>query len=147
MSVKRSNIFIGKTGECIAESFLRQNKYKVLERNYKTPFGEIDLIVLDNGTIVFVEVKTRTQDDFGPPQVSVTDQKSSHILKNAAYYLKKRHCTDEYCRIDVIAINLSPTGGFERLEHIKNAVCENTDHLYNGGYHARKSFFRKRYRR
>jgi putative endonuclease len=116
------NILTGKKGEEIAKSFLLKRKLRILEQNVRTPFGEIDIICLDKKIIVFVEVKTRISKDFGPPSLSITDKKKNSIIKNALYYLKRNKLLDREARIDVVLINLSLDGSFEKLEHIESAI-------------------------
>ena len=120
--VDRKNIFLGKNGEQIAKMFLRSRKYKIIEQNLRTPFGEIDLVCLDKKTIVFIEVKTRISKNFGPPMLAIINKKERTIIKNAMYYLKKFRLFDRDARIDVISINLDDNGELERLEHIKSAI-------------------------
>ena len=117
-----SNIFIGRAGEKIAEAFLGDLCFKIIERNFRTPFGEIDLICLDKNTLVFIEVKTRISKSFGSPLLSITEFKKKAILKNVMYYLKRFRLIDTDVRIDIISINLGQNGEFEKLEHIKSAI-------------------------
>lgn len=81
---------LGSKGEDLAVRFLKRKGYRIIERNYKTPIGEIDIIAQDGGTLVFIEVKTRTSASFGYPFEAV-DRKKRQKLKNLALlYLKKR---------------------------------------------------------
>jgi len=118
----RGNKPIGLAGEKMAELFLKANRHKIVDRNKKTPFGEIDLITFEGNTLVFIEVKTRISKSFGPPSLSITAKKKRTIIKNALYYIKRFGFSDLDARIDVIAINLNERGKFEKLDHIKNAV-------------------------
>lgn len=120
--MNRGNILIGKAGEKIAEAFLGNLRFKIMERNFRTPFGEIDLICLDKNTLVFIEVKTRVSKSFGSPLLSITKFKKKTIIKNAMYYLKRFRLIDTGARIDIISINLNQNGEFEKLEHIKSAI-------------------------
>ncbi len=120
--MNRSNIFIGRTGEKIAEAFLGNLRFKIMERNLRTPFGEIDLICLDKNILVFIEVKTRVSKSFGSPLLSIREFKKKTIIKNAMYYLKRFRLIDTGVRIDIISINLNQNGEFEKLEHIKSAI-------------------------
>ena len=70
---------IGAWGEDQAASFLLENGLQIVGRNYRTPDGEIDLIALEGNTVVFVEVKTRTNMNFGFPEESVTEEKLDHL--------------------------------------------------------------------
>jgi putative endonuclease len=109
---------LGKTGEDRAAKFLPSHGYRILERNYRTPHGEIDLIALHQGTIVFVEVKTRTSDAFGAPELAVTPQKQRRMVKSALGYIKYRELHQVPCRFDVVAIS---TAAEKELSLIQNA--------------------------
>ena len=118
----RSNRDTGAAGEKIASAFLRARGYKILETNYRTPFGEIDIIAGHSGHTVFFEVKTRFSDNFGPPLASITRNKQRHIIRNCLFYIKRRGLADTPCRIDAIGIMLSSSGKLETLEHVKDAI-------------------------
>lgn len=112
----------GKTGEDLAENFLRANGYKILERNKRTRFGEIDIIAKENGQIVFVEVKTRTSDLYGLPQESVTKRKLMRIQRLAQIYLREKSLQNKSFRVDVISIQLQKMGGVSNMQHIKDVA-------------------------
>lgn len=109
---------LGRYGEDAAIKFLRKNKYKILERNYKTPLGEIDIIAKKENTTVFVEVKSRSSPLFGPPYLRVTKEKRRNIIKTALSYLKKHGLSDQEARVDVVAVNFDKAGSevFELIE-------------------------------
>jgi len=109
---------LGREGEDRAAKFLAKRGYRILERNYRTRSGEIDLIALDRGVVVFVEVKTRTSDAFGAPELAVTPQKQQRMLKAALGYMKYKKLHQVPCRFDVVAI--SGAAGPE-VELIQNA--------------------------
>jgi putative endonuclease len=109
---------LGREGEDRAAKFLAKRGYRILERNYRTRSGEIDLIALDRGVVVFVEVKTRTSNAFGAPELAVTPQKQRRMLKAALGYMKYRKLHQVPCRFDVVAI--SGAAGPE-VELIQNA--------------------------
>ena len=113
----------GKTGEKEALKFLKKSGYRILEKNFRTRFGEIDLIAKDNNTVVFVEVKTRTGDGFGLPKDAVTLRKKRHILMVSKEYLASKDIlpNDVSVRFDVIGVKLN---GKVHLEHIKDAFGE-----------------------
>ena len=96
---------LGRAGEDRAAKYLAQQGYRVLERNFRTSHGEIDLIALHEGTIVFVEVKTRTSDAFGAPELAVTPQKQRRMVKTALGYIKYKKLHQVPCRFDVVAIS------------------------------------------
>ena len=93
---------LGNIGEATAESYLRNNEYKILERNYKNKFGEIDLIAEKDGEIVFIEVKARTSAKFGLPREAVNYHKQLKIRKVAEFYLMVNKKNNNKVRFDVI---------------------------------------------
>ena len=96
--------FLGRKGEIEAGKFLVQKGYKILERNFKTHIGEVDIIALDEDTICFVEVKTRTSSDFGAPSEAVNEKKQQKYYLVAEQYLLKNKKTECPCRFDVVEI-------------------------------------------
>lgn len=118
----RTKQYIARLGEKITESFLVSRGFRILEKNYNTPFGEIDLVAERDGFVVFVEVKTRTSSRFGPPLASITSTKKWHILKNCQYYLLSRGLCETPCRIDAVGVVLDDDYVFRKLEHVKNAI-------------------------
>jgi putative endonuclease len=118
--------FLGREGEDRAAKFLAKRGYRILERNYRTRSGEIDLIALDQGVVVFVEVKTRTSDAFGAPELAVTPQKQRRMLKAALAYMKYRKLHQVPCRFDVVAIS---AGTGPEVELIQNAFETDRTHL------------------
>lgn len=107
--------YIGKVGEDKAIDFLKTKGYEILYRNYKTKFGEIDIIATDNDYLVFVEVKRRMSLSYGTPQESITKLKQSHIIKSALSFIKQHNIKNKSIRFDVVTI----TG--EKIDIIKNA--------------------------
>ena len=115
----------GAAGEVIASGFLKKLGYRILESNFRTPFGEIDIVAKHKGIIVFVEVKSRITSSFGPPYLSVTKLKERHIVKNALFYLKRRRIVNAYWRIDIVSVKLNYGRKLESIELIENAVEDN----------------------
>ena len=109
---------LGKAGEDRAARFLVKQGYKILERNYRVPSGEIDLIALHKGEVVFVEVKTRSSDAFGAPELAVTPRKQRQMVKAALGYIKYKKLHQVPCRFDVVAINEASE---KEIELIQNA--------------------------
>ncbi len=97
-------ILSGPEGEQAAARFLEGRGYRIVERNYRTKRGEIDLIAEDGGTLVFVEVKARLNDRFGGPAAAVTASKQARIARIAQHYLARRRLKDRPCRFDVVLI-------------------------------------------
>ena len=118
--MSKQNLYFGKTGEDVAVGFLKETGYKVLARNYKTKFGEIDIIALDRNTLCFVEVKTRHNDKFGIPFEAVSQSKQRKISKVALMYLKENKLLDKKARFDVVSIKYL-TRGNPHPELVKNA--------------------------
>ncbi len=117
--MKISNKKLGKWGELKASEYLQQNNYKILARNYRNRYGEIDLITRKKDFIVFVEVKTRRNSNFGQPQVAVNYYKQQKIKKLARYFLLTGNYHQYQLRFDVIAINIDNKKAF--LKHFINA--------------------------
>lgn len=117
--MSRNRIILGKKGEDLASAYLIEQGYKILEKNFRSFLGEIDLIALDKGVLVFIEIKTRRTKTFGVPQLAVTASKQKKIYKNSLYYLKRKKLKKSLCRFDVVAIDFSSPS--PRLELIKNA--------------------------
>ena len=95
---------LGNEGEEQAAQFLRQKGYRVLERNFATPHGEIDIIVRHKDTLIFVEVKQRASTAFGGPLAAVTRAKQLKIARTAADYIKTRTPKFDKIRFDVVCI-------------------------------------------
>lgn len=112
---------IGTMGETIAERFIRKCGYLVLEQNYYTKMGEIDIIAKDDDYIVFIEVKTRYNNKFGTPAESITYYKQSRIYKTAQVYIMLKKLNGFSIRFDVIEINIDKNTGNYKLRLIKNA--------------------------
>jgi|SRR3989344_6852262 len=119
-----NNTSLGKRGEDIAEKFLQDRGFKILDRNFQNKFGEIDLVAVDEDTLVFVEVKTRYSDKFGKPEEAVTPRKVRKIIKAGQYYrnFKKDLDLPELERIDVVALGLKADGEIKRIELIENVT-------------------------
>jgi putative endonuclease len=110
---------LGNRGEDLAAAALKKQGYKILERNYTTPLGEIDLIARQGGELVFIEVKTRKSLRFGAPQDAVSAPKQARLRKLAEYYLKRQRLGEVPARFDVVGITIIE--GEPRMEIIRNA--------------------------
>ena len=118
----KSRRALGKWGETLAADFLNNQGYIIVERNYRTPYGEIDLIAYDGTVLVFVEVKTRTSDAFGFPEESITLQKQEHLISTAYAFLQSMSKPSTSWRIDVIAIRKLKFADVPEIIHFKNAI-------------------------
>ena len=106
---------LGQDGEQRALQFLNEKGLRHVESNFRRPFGEIDLIRQDHGTLVFVEVRSRAKGRFGGAAASITPAKQRRLMLAAQAYLQRYQVTPE-CRFDVIAID----GG--TIQWLKNAI-------------------------
>ena len=106
---------LGRDGEDRAAKHLSEQGYRILERNYSAPQGELDLIALDGDTLAFVEVKTRKSFAFGAPELAVDRRKQDRMIKAALGYLKYKKLHQMPCRFDVVAIS------GDKVELIRNA--------------------------
>ena len=113
---------IGSIGEDIACSHLMRKGYMVVERNLSTKCGEIDIIARKAKRTIFVEVKTRASFSLGPPYISITREKSRHMIHSAMLYLSWKDLSDTPWQIDVISINIDSDNKVVALEHFENAI-------------------------
>ncbi|WP_298039978.1 YraN family protein [uncultured Desulfuromonas sp.] len=111
---------LGRWGEEQASRFLRRKGMKILDRNMRTPVGEIDIVARLGKTLVFVEVKTRSSDAFGSPQEAVGPAKQRQILRTAQWYLGAGKGRGLQPRFDVVAVRPGQ-GGAASIEHIEDA--------------------------
>jgi putative endonuclease len=104
MTIARQEL--GKLGEELAVEELTRRGYAILERRYRTRYGEIDIVADDRGTLVFVEVKARVDAEFGTAAEAVTPWKQRRLARMARFYLACAEVVDRPCRFDVVAIML-----------------------------------------
>lgn len=116
-------IKLGKSGEDKAVKHLVKNGYKILDRNFRTKLGEIDIIAKDDEALVFIEVKTRSSMSFGVPQLSVDTRKQNKLIKLALSYIKQKNIKHKVIRFDVLA--LTDTS----CELIKNAFSSSDKYM------------------
>jgi len=115
----KHNQLIGKWGEQAAADYLQQKGYIILEKNTRTPRGEIDIVASLEGFTVFVEVKARTSRKFGLPEDALTYRKLAHMRACAEYYAAKHELDSWQC--DAIAVEGVP-GVTPRIEHFENVT-------------------------
>jgi putative endonuclease len=117
-----ANLELGNRGETLAEKYLHETNYQILERNWRFSRAEVDLIAKDGEVLVFVEVKTRSSDFFGKPEESVSPKKEALLKDAAAVYMEQIGHQWEI-RFDVISILIKGEG--YTIEHFKDAFfCE-----------------------
>src|SRR3954468_18759923 len=121
---------LGKRGENLACQFLKKNGYKILYRNFKgRTGGEIDVICRDRDTLVFVEVKTRTREDFGRPIEAVNREKQNSIARGALAWLRLLDDPDILFRFDVVEVIIAE-GAEPRLQLVQNAFSLPEPYIY-----------------
>ena len=121
---------LGTRGERLAARFLRQNGYKILYRNFRgRSGGEIDLVCRDGDTLVFVEVKTRTDEDFGRPFDAVSREKQKHISRGGLAWLRLLDNPEILFRFDVVEVIIAPEAK-PRLELLRNAFALSEPYIY-----------------
>lgn len=115
-----NHIKFGKIGEDIASIVVKKMGYKIIERNYRSKFGEIDLIAKDKDVLVFIEIKTRTSSiDYA--KQAIDNKKKKKLIKLALAYMKMRKLDNIKARFDVVAISMKK--GMPEIEFIKDAFC------------------------
>lgn len=110
----------GKAAEDAAARHLRANGYRILERNFSTPVGEIDIVALDGEVICFVEVRSHATADFGSAMEALTKKKQRKVARAALAYLKRRRVEDAQMRFDFAAVEVADDGSHQ-VNVIKSA--------------------------
>lgn len=111
---------LGRNGEDEAVKYLEKIGYKIIERNFLCRQGEIDIIALEGDYIVFLEIKSRTSNEYGLPSEAVTEKKLKHMIKAIQYYLYKRNLENENIRIDAIEVYVQ--NNKYNINHIKQII-------------------------
>lgn len=112
---------LGKVGEAVAYRYLKRIGYIILEKNYTTPIGEIDIIAEDGDILVFVEVKTRRSDNYGLPEEVIDLKKIRKLTRLAQLYIKNKSLYHREARFDVVSILAQGRFCKKRIKLIKNA--------------------------
>ncbi len=112
---------IGFLGEDAANKYLMDNGYKILQRNFRTRFGEIDIIAKEGKYLVFIEVKTRKSIGFGFPRESVDGYKQCRIKNVANLYMAKKRMVDSFVRFDVVEVIVDGRNELKSVVLIKDA--------------------------
>jgi putative endonuclease len=113
---------VGKLGEKTARKFLKKRGYHIRETGFRCRHGEIDIVAQKKDYLVFVEVRTKSNLDFGTPEESITQAKKERLVASALTYTNTHQNLPSLWRIDVVAIELDNEGKPERIEHIENAI-------------------------
>ncbi|MGB7294951.1 MAG: YraN family protein [Candidatus Aminicenantales bacterium] len=111
---------LGRSGEDVAVAYLQKKKLRVVCRGFRFHKGEIDIIARDRDTLVFIEVKTRRNQDFGRPEEAVTPLKQNQIRRLAEAYLALNNLGGIPCRFDVLSLVWDEKDG-PRIRHIRDA--------------------------
>jgi putative endonuclease len=110
----------GEYGETVAVDYLLSKGYRILERNWRCPLGELDIIAENDRRLIFVEVRARHGDRFGPAEASLTPAKQARLVELAHSYLQSIDLPDRSWQIDVVAVRLG--SDHPRVKHIENAI-------------------------
>lgn len=123
-----NHLMFGAFGEKCAVKFLKKKHYKILEKNYKTKLGEIDIIARDKEYIVFIEVKSRDADPLLSGVYAVDQKKRRHIMRTAAFYLSQNRC-ELQPRFDILEIEIDRKNQKTvSYNHIENAFMQEGDY-------------------
>lgn len=124
--MSRYNKNLGDFGEYVAADFLEAKGYHILEKNYNTRGGELDLVVEDKQWLIFVEVKTRKGIKYGTPSEAVNWKKQQHMLSAARNYLHQNPTRKEirFDIIEIIAWMADDTPHLEHINHMENVLLE-----------------------
>ena len=117
---------VGSEGENISLAFLQKNGYKIIEKNFRTRYGEIDIIAEEGRELVFIEVKRRRSGGFGKPYEAVNGRKQEHIAKSALQYMKLRRLFGRSVRFDVVSVG----PGRDEIELIRSAFSVERRYTY-----------------
>jgi putative endonuclease len=114
---------LGRLGESLAAEFLEKLGYQIITRNFRTPYGELDLVTKYGEVIIFIEVKTRASSSLGPPEISITRRKAEHIRSAAEFYIQQHPEMSDEWRIDVISVQMQSKNVPLEIIHFENAIC------------------------
>jgi len=113
---------VGTLGEKLAQKFLKRRGYHILETGFRCREGEIDIIAHHKSYLVFIEVRTKSNLNFGTPEESITQSKKEKLIACALTYIKTHQNLPSSWRIDVVAIEIDTKGKAKRIESIENAI-------------------------
>lgn len=113
---------LGKTGEDIATEYLKDNGFTILQKNFATSLGEIDIIAKKDNKVCFIEVKTRSNEDKGKPYEAVNKRKISHLKSASTLYLLKNSHKECKLSLDTISIVLNKDNSIKKLMYFENIM-------------------------
>jgi putative endonuclease len=119
LNALRAQLPLGRRGERAAEKYLRREGYRIVARNFRAAGAEIDLVAMDDETLVFVEVKTRRSRDSGAPEEAVDERKQKQIRRAAEMFAARYRAEDVTMRFDIVAVDAS--GKRLEIEHLRDA--------------------------
>ncbi|MBI2644187.1 MAG: YraN family protein [Candidatus Wildermuthbacteria bacterium] len=114
-----NHIEVGKRGEELAKKYIRGKGYKIIEQNWHTKYGEIDLVAENKEWCVLIEVRTKIGEQFGLPEETLNYRKMQRLMRNANAYAAIRRISKPY-RIDAVCIVLDESGNLIRIDHYEN---------------------------
>ena len=109
----------GRAGERKAAALLKKQGYRIVERNWRSPMGEVDIIAVEDGCLVFIEVKTRSSPAFGDPSEAVGPDKRRKIIQSALWYANRHRMADTPIRFDIVSVYRA--GRKYHVEILRNA--------------------------
>lgn len=112
---------LGRIGEAAARTYLERRGVRILSANFACAAGEIDLIGQERDTVVFIEVKTRRSEAFGPPHLAVHQRKQRQIVRVAQWFLAERRLAEVACRFDVLAVTFPKDEENPRIDWLRDA--------------------------
>jgi putative endonuclease len=113
---------VGKLGEKAAQKFLKKRGYRIRETGFRCRHGEIDIIAQQKDCLVFIEVRTKRNLEFGTPEESITRAKKERLIASALTYTATDQDIPSLWRIDVVAVEIDDKGKVKRIELIENAI-------------------------
>jgi len=119
--MKKLNKEIGNYCENLAKEYLQKNKYHILDCNFRTFLGEIDIICIKDKLLIIVEVKGRYNYDYGLPKESINLSKQKSIIKVTNSYIYYKKLININIRFDVIEVYLNPENALIKINHINDA--------------------------
>ena len=116
---------LGQHGERLAEEFLRKQGFTIVERNWRTRWGEVDLIARRGNSLHFVEVKTRGVSSHGEPHEAVNRFKQSQVLGAAKLYVATKRPEQKNYQIDAVSVVLDKISGTAQIKYFENIALDN----------------------